>query len=127
MGWLGPGLRCANTAWAVFGFESSYCCGQIPLPAAFSHEVHAGCDLVAFRPVTSPVAGLQIVECVRSAPVDRGDVVDGEGQRVQVVGLVINGLSAHPAGWFVSGDDLAVPVAAGGVPHRSGTVWVFHR
>ena len=45
---------------------------------------------------------------------DGHDVVDNVCGGVEVVGdVVVDGLVADAAGWFTSGDDLAMPIADG--------------
>lgn len=84
--------------------------GRSDLPAPFGDEIHAGCDLVGLGAVAAAVAGGDVVQGVRSATIQRCDVVDGERLRVVVVGLVVDGFAAHMAGWFVFGDDAAETV-----------------
>lgn len=59
----------------------------------------------------------EVVQRVVAAPVDGGDVVDGEGQGMQMVCLVVDGLVADVARWLIGSDDLAVSIPACGGTH----------
>lgn len=102
-----PGGTSPTPVWsppAAGGFEHSY----TPGGGQFLGEV------VALGSVAAPVRGLLVVECVRSAGIDGHDVVDDVGHRVEVVGdAVVDLVAADAAGWFASGDDLAVAISDG--------------
>jgi len=86
-------------------------------PRPFGDEVDAGRDLVRFVPVAFAVGCGDVVECVGSAAADRGDVVDGEAQRVEVVCLVVDVVAADVAWWLVFGDDASMSVSSSCVAH----------